>query len=192
LSFGHLADAGRVSLCAGLGAVAGGLVMGFWGGPRHQRMRGVLLSALALAFCSAVPGLSPHVWTVAAGAFAMCLALGVMNGIYFTTVQVKVAQRFHGRVFALNTVISWSTRPLAFGVVAPLGTRLLNPLLAPHGALAGSVGRVLGTGPGRGTALLYVLFALAMLAVVGVSLGLLNWRECDVDAYTTGDLRRVR
>ncbi|MEU8620489.1 amino acid adenylation domain-containing protein [Streptomyces sp. NPDC048623] len=179
LSLGSLADAGWVSLCAGLGAVAGGLTMGLWGGPRHQRMRGILLSALALAACCAVPGLGARTWLVAGGAFAMSLALAVMNGIYFTTVQVKVAQRFHGRVFALNTVISWSTLPLGFAVVAPLGSRLLEPLMTDHGALADSVGRLIGTGPGRGIALLYILFAFAMAGVVAVALRVRALRTFD-------------
>ncbi|GAA2748108.1 amino acid adenylation domain-containing protein [Kitasatospora cinereorecta] len=179
LSFGRLADAGKVSFCAGLGAVAGGLVMGLWGGPRQRRMRGMLLATLALAGCCVLPGLSPHLWVVGAGAFAMSLALNVLNGIYFTTVQVKVAQRFHGRVFALNTVISWSTLPLGFGLVAPLGSRLFEPLLAAHGPLASTVGRVLGTGPGRGTALLYLVFAAAMAVIVLVARRIPTLRDFD-------------
>ncbi len=181
LSFGRLADAGRVSFCAGLGAVVGGLVMGFWGGPRRQRMRGMLLSALALSALCALPGLSPRLWVVGAGAFAMSLGLNVMNGIYFTTVQVKVAQRFHGRVFALNTVISWSTLPLGFGLVAPLGSRLFEPLLRAHGPLAGTVGRVLGTGPGRGTGLLYAVFALVMAVIVLLAMRTRTLREFDAE-----------
>lgn len=141
----------------------------------------MLLSALVLAACCVLPGLSPQLWVVGAGAFAMSMALNVMNGIYFTTVQVKVAQRFHGRVFALNTVISWSTLPLGFGLVAPLGSKLFEPLLAKHGALAGTVGRVLGTGPGRGTGLLYVVFALVMAAIVLVSVRLRSLKNFDTD-----------
>jgi hypothetical protein len=35
---------------------------------------------------------------------------------YATIVQVKVPQRFHGRVFALNTMVAWSTLPIGFGI----------------------------------------------------------------------------
>lgn len=169
MSFGGLAEAGRVAVCGGLGAVTGGLVMGMWGGPRRLRMRGMLTAAMVLAACCVIPGLRPNLWVVGAGAFAMSLALNVMNGIYFTTVQVKVAQRFHGRVFALNTVISWSTLPLGFGVVAPLGSRLFEPLMAHDGLLAGTAGRLLGTGEGRGTAVMYLVFAAVMALIVVVA-----------------------
>lgn len=40
-------------------------------------------------------------------------------------------QRFHGRIFAINQMLAWSTLPIGFGVVAPLGTTLLEPLLTP-------------------------------------------------------------
>ncbi|GLW34746.1 non-ribosomal peptide synthetase/MFS transporter [Actinoplanes regularis] len=166
MSFGGMAEAGQVAVCGGLGAVAGGLLMGMWGGPRRLRMRGMLAAAMVLATCCVIPGLRPSLWVVGAGVFAMSFALNVMNGIYFTTVQVKVAQRYHGRVFALNTVISWSTLPLGFGVVAPVGSQLFEPLMADDGPLAGTVGRLLGTGEGRGTALMYVVFAGVMALIV--------------------------
>ncbi|WP_426510193.1 amino acid adenylation domain-containing protein [Dactylosporangium sp. McL0621] len=172
LSFADLGAVARVSTAGGLGAVAGGLLMSFWGGPRRQRVRGMLLVVLGLALCSALPGLRPNELLVAAGALGMSLGLTLANGVYTTIVQVKVPQRFHGRVFAVNTVIAFSTIPIGYAVVAPLGSRLLDPLMAPGGALAGSVGGLIGTGPGRGTALLFLLLATVMVVQVLVSLRL--------------------
>ncbi|MEV4140091.1 amino acid adenylation domain-containing protein [Dactylosporangium sp. NPDC049742] len=172
LSFADLDAVARVSMAGGLGAIVGGLLMSFWGGPRQQRVRGMLLLVLALAVCSALPGLRANELLIAAGALGMSLGLTVTNGVYTTIVQVKVPQRFHGRVFAVNTVIAFSTIPIGYAVVGPLGSRLLEPLMAPGGALAGSVGALIGTGPGRGTALLFLLLATVMAAQVLVSLRL--------------------
>ncbi|GAA3269238.1 amino acid adenylation domain-containing protein [Dactylosporangium vinaceum] len=172
LSFADLGAVARVSMAGGLGAVAGGLLMSFWGGPRRHRVRGMLLVVLGLALCSALPGLRPSEILVAAGALGMSLGLTLANGVYTTIVQVKVPQRFHGRVFAVNTVIAFSTIPIGYAVVAPLGSRLLDPLLAPGGALADSVGALIGTGPGRGTALLFLVLAAVMVGQVLVSLRL--------------------
>ena len=100
---------------------------------------------------------------------ASSLALALVNGVYATIIQVKVPQRFHGRVFALNTVVAWSTLPIGFGLVGPSAVRWFEPLLAPGGALAGSVGAVIGTGPGRGIGLAYVVAGLAIVAVALVA-----------------------
>jgi amino acid adenylation domain-containing protein len=165
LSFARLGGAGQVAFAAGLGAFAAGFLMVAWGGPKHRRMRGMLLSALALGGCCLVTGLQPSLPLIAAGACGMGLCLTLINGIYSTIIQVKVPQRFHGRVFALNTLIAWSTLPVGFAVVAPYGARLLDPLMARGGALAGTAGAVLGTGPGRGIGLMYVAFALAIAVI---------------------------
>jgi len=169
LSLGSLGKVAEVSLAGGVGVTAGGLAMSVWGGPRHSRMRGVLACTLALAACGAVTGVRPLLGVVAAGAFGMALWLTLLNGIYATIVQVKVAQRFHGRVFALNTLIAWSTLPLGWAVIAPLGSRLFGPWLVKGGPLAGTVGRVIGVGNGRGLGLMYIVFALAIAALVAVS-----------------------
>jgi hypothetical protein len=102
----------------------------------------------------------------------MAFGLTLTNGVYTTIVQVKVPQRYHGRVFAVNTVIAFSTIPIGYAVVGPLGSRLLEPLMAPGGALSGTVGAVIGVGPGRGTALLFLLLAAVMAVQVLVSLRL--------------------
>ncbi|WP_344663979.1 amino acid adenylation domain-containing protein [Catenulispora yoronensis] len=181
LSFTTLSQVGEVALVAGIGATLGGLTMTFWGGPRRLRMRGMLLCTLALASFCLVTGLRPTLWLIAVGAFGMSFWLTVVNGIYTTIVQVKVAQRFHGRVFALNTLIAWSTLPIGWGLVVPYGTKLFEPLMAPGGALAGSFGPVLGTGHGRGIGLMYVAFAVAMTLVVVVALRTPALRRFDAD-----------
>ncbi|WP_395297455.1 amino acid adenylation domain-containing protein [Kitasatospora hibisci] len=172
LAFSDLAGAAWVAVAGGAGALLGGIAMGFWGGPRRHRLRGMLGLAGLLSAACAVTGLHAGLWVVAAGAFGMSFALSLVNGVYSTIVQVKVPQRFHGRVFALNTLVAWSTLPLGHGVIAPLGSALFGPLMDDGGALAGVFGPLLGTGPGRGIALMYLLFGLAMLVLVAVGLRL--------------------
>ena len=170
LSFATLDDTGRVAFASGAAGFLGGLIMSLWGGPRRLRMRGVLLCTLALGACSAVTGLRADLVVITVGAFGMALCLTLLNGIYATIVQVKVPQRFHGRVFALNTVISWSTLPIGFGLVAPGVSALLEPMLADGGALASTAGALVGTGPGRGIGFMYVLFAMGIVGTALIAL----------------------
>ncbi|MED7924029.1 amino acid adenylation domain-containing protein [Nonomuraea sp. LP-02] len=165
LSFAGLAEVGRVSFLAGAGTLAGALVMTVWGGPRRLRLRGVLLCALALGCCCALTGLRADLAVVAAGACGMTAWVTLLNGIYTTIVQVKVPQRFHGRVFAMNTLIAWSTLPIGYGLVAPYAAAVLDPLLLDGGPLAPTVGALIGTGPGRGIGLMYVLAGLAIVVL---------------------------
>ncbi|MPZ25910.1 MAG: amino acid adenylation domain-containing protein [Micromonosporaceae bacterium] len=170
LSFGTLSTAGTVAFIGGGGAALGGLVVALWGGPARRRMRGMLAVSLLLGVFGLVTGLQPSVLVVGLGAFGLWGALSVANGIYLTIIHVKLPHRLHGRVIALNQAVAWSTLPLGFAVVAPLGEGLLEPLMATDGALAPSLGAVIGTGPGRGLALLYVLLGLAILGLVLVAM----------------------
>ncbi|MEV4097973.1 non-ribosomal peptide synthetase/MFS transporter [Streptosporangium saharense] len=190
LSFSSLAAAGAMAVAAGAGAVAGGVTMSLWGGPTHRRLRGVVLTTTLMAVSGVLIGLRPNLWLIGAGAFGMSYALALINGIIMTIIQVKVPYRFQGRVIAVNTMIAAATTPIGFGVIAPLAAPLLDPLLADGGPLAGTLGVLLGTGPGRGIGLLYLLCGLgiALLTVAGIRIGTLARFDDDVPDARPDDL----
>ncbi|MEU6743444.1 non-ribosomal peptide synthetase/MFS transporter [Streptosporangium sandarakinum] len=170
LSFSTLAAAGTVAVAGGAGAIVGGLVMSLWGGPTHRKLRGAIASAGLMALAGLVTGLQPNLWLIGVGAFGMSFSLSLINGIIATIIQVKVPHRFQGRIIAVNTMIAAATVPIGFGVVAPLAAPLLDPLMAAGGPLAGTVGALIGTGPGRGLGLFYLIcgLALGLLTLAGM------------------------
>ncbi|GII85375.1 hypothetical protein Ssi03_33650 [Sphaerisporangium siamense] len=181
LSFATLTEVSVISVVTGLGVMLGGLTMAIWGGPAKWRFRGVLVSTLAIAAGSVVTGLRPSLIVIGVGAFALTYFLTLMNAMYSTIVQIKVPYRYHGRVFALNTLVAWSTLPIGMGLVAPLGAALFDPMLAPDGALASTAGALIGVGPGRGIAFLYLVCALGMAAVVAGALRIRRLSRFDAD-----------
>ncbi|MBO3749375.1 amino acid adenylation domain-containing protein [Streptosporangiaceae bacterium NEAU-GS5] len=173
LSLGSLSTVATVSFIGGAGTALGGLAMALWGGPGRRRMRGMLVAGAVMGVCGAFAGLRPNVAVVAAGLAGLFFCVALVNGLHATIVQVKVPQRYHGRVFALDQTIAWSTIPLGILVVAPLVTTYFEPLLAPGGGLADTVGAVLGTGAGRGIGFSYVILGLA---IVALSLAAMRYR----------------
>jgi DHA3 family macrolide efflux protein-like MFS transporter len=79
--------------------------------------------------------------------------------------QTKVATDMQGRVFAMQSVIVSSIKPLALLLVGPLADGVFEPALSQHGLLSGSVGRVIGVGPGRGIALFISILGLISAGV---------------------------
>ncbi|RGC69155.1 Tyrocidine synthase 3 [Micromonospora sp. MW-13] len=190
LSFATATQVAQVALAEALGAVAGGVLMSLWGGPRNRRMIGVLIGNLGTAVGCVVIGLDASVTVICLGAFWLAMAMTTAQSIYATIVQVKVPQRYHGRVFSLNQTISWSTLPIGFALIAPAATGLFEPMLAPGGALAGSVGALIGTGPGRGIGFAYVCFgtALVLVTVGGFAIRLLRRFDMEVPDSLPDDL----
>jgi hypothetical protein len=82
-------------------------------------------------------------------------------------IQSKVGMELQGRVLATNQMLAMSMMPLGFLTAGPLADDVFEPLLRPGGPLAGTVGAVLGVGPGRGIGLLLGCVG-AVLVVWGV------------------------
>jgi len=180
LGFAGVAEVGQVALAEGLGVLVGGLAMTVWGGPARRRMVANILAVAASGAFVALTGSRASLPVVFAGVFGTAVSLSLANGIYLTVVQTKVPQRFHGRVIALNQTLTWSTLPIGFALLVPASGRL-EPLLAPDGALAGTVGRVIGTGTGRGLGFAYVLCGLGMLVNALVALRVRRLARLDTE-----------
>ncbi len=168
LGFADVRVLGVVLSVASAGLLAGGLLTTVWRGPR-RRLDGILVPLLAQGPLLVLASLRPSAVLVAAGACAYLFAFPVIAANSQAIWQDKVAPELQGRVFALRQMVALSAVPLSRLVAGPLADGLFEPLLAPDGALAGSLGRVLGVGPGRGIALLYVVLGVAGTAAIAAA-----------------------
>jgi amino acid adenylation domain-containing protein len=180
LAFGSTADVGRVAFAEGIGGLVGGLIVSVWGGPRRRRMIGNLLVIAASGIFVAITGIQANMTIIMIGVFGTGLFLAIANGIYVTVIQVKMPQRYHGRVLALNQTLTWSTLPFGFLLLVP-ASGLLEPLMAPDGRLANSLGPIIGTGPGRGLGLAFVLFGVLMTVNALFGLTVRRLRRLDLE-----------
>ena len=164
LSVASPAGLGIVLSLSSAGLLAGGLAMSLHGGPAH-RMRGVLGFGLLYGLSFLLIGLDAALPAIAVASFLLMFSVPLINGCSQVIWQTKVPPDLQGRVFAVRRMIAQGTVPLAFLLAGPLADRVFRPLLLPGGALAESLGRVLGVGEGRGIGLLYVLLGICALAV---------------------------
>ena len=158
---------GQVMTVGGLGMLAGGVTLSVWGGPK-RRIHGVL-GFLALAgFSIMLGGASPAVLVIAVAAFGFFFAQPLINGALQAIWQTKVAPDVQGRVFSARNMFATLMSPLAFVLAGPLADRVFEPLMAPGGALAGSVGQFIGVGAGRGIGLIFIVMGWLAVAATGV------------------------
>jgi MFS transporter, DHA3 family, macrolide efflux protein len=168
LSFASARTLGVVNSCGAGGAVLGGLVLGVWGGGRSQRRIPLILGFTVLQGATLLlGGLRPNAVLVAAATAVALFATPIIRGSSEAIWQSKVPQDLQGRVYAIRRMIAGVAFPLAGASAGPLADRVFGPLLLPGGALADSLGKVIGVGPGRGVGLLFMLFgALTLVSVV--------------------------
>jgi MFS family permease len=155
----------------GVGMLVGTLIMSAWGGPK-RRIHGVLGFLMISGFFTSLLGVSPLIPMIAIAGFGLFITFPIINGSSQAIWQSKVDPDVQGRVFAVRRMIAWSTTPLAYLVAGPLVDRIFRPLLLEGGALAESVGQVIGVGPSRGTGFLFIVVGTVTIAVS--ALGYLN------------------
>jgi len=155
---------GTVLSISSAGLLAGTAVMTITGGPRRQ-IHGVLACGYLFALAVVLTGLRPYVPLIAAASFLKMFGVPIINGSSQAIWQRKVPPDLQGRVFAVRRMIAQLTAPVGYLLAGPLADRVFEPLLRPGGALADSVGRVIGVGPGRGIALMFILTAALPAAV---------------------------
>ncbi len=163
LSFGAAGVLGIVQMVSGVGMLIGSVVMSAWGGPR-RRTHGVIGFIALASLGLLVAGLYPSAIFVGAGLFILTFCVPLASGPSQAIFQTKVDPAVQGRVFAMRNMISRAMMPLAFLLAGPLADYLFEPWMREGGALARTaIGALMGAGPGRGIALLFILSGLLLL-----------------------------
>jgi DHA3 family macrolide efflux protein-like MFS transporter len=169
LSFATPVELGTVSSTAAVGVLLGGLAVSIWGVPR-RRVAALLSVLVGQALILFLGGVQPSIPLIALAAFTFMLSLPVAVACNQTILQSKIAPAVQGRVFAVAGMVAAGSLPLAALAAGPLADRVFEPLLRSGGALADTaVGHLLGTGPGRGVGLMFVVLGVLVLTAVGIA-----------------------
>jgi MFS transporter, DHA3 family, macrolide efflux protein len=178
LSFSGPSVLGLLMFAGGSGLLAGSLVMTVWGGPR-RRIDGIYLGLMLGGLALVAHSLRPSPWLIAVAAPMMLFTLPLLNTMSMTLLQTKVAPAVLGRVVATVRMISTSALPVAYLLAGPLADGIFEPAMAPGGWLAPSAGVLIGTGEGRGIALVFLLIGLLLLLVAAVARANTTLRHID-------------
>ena len=158
---------GGITSAFGVGGVVGGIMMSAWGGPGrriHGVLMGMALSSLLGQLCM---GLGRDIIFWAFAAFSSMFFLPFINGSNQAIWQAKVPPEVQGRVFATRRLIAQISAPLSMAIAGPLADWVFGPAMMPGGGLAPLFGWLVGTGPGAGISLIFV-----MTGTLGTMIGL--------------------
>jgi len=158
------ATMGLMYAAFGIGSVAGAVAIGAWGGP-PRRVPAILVATLVSGVATALLGVRPDVvWigvflVLLGGSQALMLAL---NRVVF---QQHAAPAVLGRVFAFRMVLAMTAQAAGVVTAGSLAAHVFEPAMAPGGAWAPWLGAWIGTGEGRGAALLMTLAGVTLVAL---------------------------
>jgi MFS transporter, DHA3 family, macrolide efflux protein len=162
--------------CSGL--LVGGLLITIWGGPR-QKIHSVLGFSIFSGLMIAIHGLAPSLTLLIVAGFLMFLSIPPAQSASYALWQSKVPSQLLGRCFAMLRMTSEAALPLGYLLAGPLAEYVFEPALMPGGALASSIGRVIGVGEGRGLGFMFIVMGLTMSAIAAVGYAMRSVREID-------------
>lgn len=149
------------SVCA-VGMFVGSVIISILG-IRGSYVRTLSLAGMAASVFMAMSGVSVSLLVTGAGIFLFFLVLPFLNTSADVLVRSNVAGEVQGRVWGIISLLSQTGTAVAYALSGILADHIFEPLLAEQGALADSVGRLIGTGQGRGIGFMLILSGLFML-----------------------------
>ena len=153
----------------GAGYLGGTVLMSVWGGPQRRTL-GILIVGIVQGVIMIGFGASRSLTVITAAIFLFSLLDPIVGGSSQAFWQTKVPADIQGRVFSVRRAVSRIGLASSLLLAGPLAEKLFEPLLLRDGALAGSLGRAIGVGEGRGTGLLFIILGLlfSLSSVLGL------------------------
>ena len=113
-------------------------------------------------------GLTTNIYFIGGAIFLLFAALPFVNTSAEVLIRKTIENEKQGRAWGIIGIISQLGYVVAYSISGLLADNVFNPLLVEGGALASTIGRVIGTGQGRGIGLLFIISGMmvVLLAVI--------------------------
>lgn len=150
-------------------ACAVGMLVGsIWIGMRGIKRAYAVVLCISGSFCGifmALAGVSTNLVSTGIGIFLFFLMLPFMNTCADVLVRVSIPNELQGRVWGMISLLTQAGTVAAYMICGVLADYVFEPMFLDEGLLADSVGRLIGTGKGRGIGFLLILSGLGMTMV---------------------------
>lgn len=152
------------SVCA-IGMLVGSIWIGFVG-IKGKYPVVLCMAGILNGLFMALAGVSTSLLFTGSSIFLFFLSLPFMNTCADVMVRVSIPNEMQGRVWGMISLLTQSGTVLAYVLCGVLADYIFEPMMEKGGILAGSIGRIIGTGEGRGIGLMLILSGIGMMLAV--------------------------
>lgn len=178
LSYGSATQLATCSMLGAIGGMAGALVMSIWGGTK-RRATGMIGFVILEGVFAILTGSSKNFICPAIGIFGFWCCVTLVNAHWQSIIQMKVGLELQGRVLATNQMLASSSMPIGYWIAGCLSDSVFEKSMIHGGLLYDVFGPVIGTGAGRGIALLLIFAGVCSViwAIIGFNCRPLRYME---------------
>ncbi|MEL7356691.1 MAG: MFS transporter [Cyanobacteria bacterium J06560_6] len=168
----------------GIGWLLGSLTMSVWGGPKNH-VKGIFVFAIAQGLWLMLAGFKASIPLTMLAIFGYLFTYPFISSCNQSLWQSHIPPEIQGRVFSIKLMVEWLFLPIGYLAAGVLSDRIFEPLMAINGPLSQSIGQLIGTGPGRGIALLCLfmgcsILCLTLWAIRDADLRQLGQQNCEI------------
>jgi hypothetical protein len=160
---------GIIQSATGFGGITGSIFLSLWGGPK-RKIQGVFMGLILGMLGTLLFGLGQEVLLWSSAAFISLFFFPILNGSSQAIWKAKVAPDLQGRVFATRSLIAQISVPIAMVLAGPLADYYFEPSMMSGGVLVEVFGNLVGSGPGAGMSLMFVI-----AGILGMLIGFIGY-----------------
>ena len=122
---GGAMELGWLQSANGVGMIAGGLLLGAWGGFEKRVVTAMTSLVISGVFIMAFSFIPPPLFLVAVGCvFIFAVFNAMANGTFFSSIQAVIPPQMQGRVFTILMSLSGGMTPIGLAVAGPVSDSL--------------------------------------------------------------------
>lgn len=170
---------GFMESVSAVGMLVGSVVIGILGIKKNYSR--ILMVSLILCGCfMALIGTSTYMVFILSASILFFAALPFVNTCADVLIRVSIPNEVQGRVWGLISLLTQIGYVIAYSACGILADNVFEPMMQENGLLASSIGKVIGTGEGRGIGLMIILAGVLMVVVALVLGSRKSIREIEV------------
>ena len=122
---GGAVELGWLQSANGVGMIAGGLLLGAWGGFRKRIVTAMMSIIVSGVFIVAFSFMPPELFLTAVGCvFVFAVFNAMANGTFFSSIQAVIPPEMQGRVFTILMSLSGGMTPIGLAFAGPVSDSL--------------------------------------------------------------------
>lgn len=152
---------GVVSGLLGVGGILGGLYVSFFKLPKNNIKLIYLSAALSFLIGDWLMGVGQTIWLWGLAAIFASVPIPFVNAGQNVILYRYISKEMQGRIFAVRNAVQFVTIPIGILLGGFLADYIFEPFMQSGNSVAVALQRIVGTGPGSGMAVMFMITGLS-------------------------------
>ncbi len=159
LPFTDAKTVGTLESFSAVGMMIGSILIGIFSiSKKYVNVLSIGIGIAGISF--SILGISTRIFLIGGAGIVFFGALPFVNTSADVLIRQNIANEVQGRAWGMIGILSQFGSVVAYAFSGLLADKIFNPMMKTNGLLSDTVGKIIGTGEGRGIGLLFILLGL--------------------------------